>query len=138
VGKRRKAREIVLQVLYGEEFSDSPWEKILEEQVDRRSSGPETVEHARALLAKTHEHMTELDEKIRNGLDNWDLERVSLIDKNIMRFALAEILFFPQVPSKVIINEAIEIAHKYSSEEAGKFVNGVLDLFVRSYRQDAK
>ncbi len=136
VGKRRRAREIVLQVLYEAEFSDLPWEKILEEQVERRSSGPETVEYARALLTKTQEHLTELDDKIREGLANWDLERVSLIDKNIIRFALAEILYFPDVPSKVVINEAIEIAHKYSSRGAGQFVNGVLDHFVHTFRQD--
>jgi len=136
VGKRRKAREVVLQVLYEAEFSDCSWEEILQEQVGRRSSSDDTVQHARALLAKAYEHMSELDEKIRAVLSNWDLERVSLIDKNIMRFALAEILFFPQVPSKVIINEAIEVAHKYSSREAGKFVNGILDRFVQTYRQD--
>ena len=61
---------------------------------------------------------------------------MSLVDKNILRFALAEILYCPQVPSRVLINEAIEIANKYSSREAGKFVNGILDRFVQEYRQD--
>ena len=136
VGKRRRAREIVLQVLYEAEFSDLSWEEILTEQVERRSSGPETVEYARALLTKTQEHLEELDEKIRDALANWDLERVSLIDKNIVRFALAEILYCPDVPSKVIINEAIEIAHKFSSGDAGQFVNGLLDHFVQTLRQD--
>jgi N utilization substance protein B len=136
VGKRRRAREIVLQVLYEAEFSDLSWEEILAEQVERRSSGPETVEYARALLTKTQEHLEELDEKIRDGLTNWDLKRVSLIDKNIIRFALAEILYFPDVPSKVIINEAIEIAHTFSSRDAGQFVNGLLDHFVQTLRQD--
>jgi N utilization substance protein B len=88
-------------------------------------------------LTKTQEHLADLDEKIREGLANWDLGRVSLIDKNIIRFALVEILYFPDVPSKVIINEAIEIAHKYSSREAGQFVNGLLDRFAHAFRQDA-
>lgn len=136
VGKRRRAREIVLQVLYEAEFSDLSWEEILGEQVERRSSGQETVEYASALLTITQEHLAELDEKIREGLINWDLERVSLIDKSIIRFALAEILYFPDVPSKVIINEAIEIAHTFSSRDAGQFVNGVLDHFVHMFRQD--
>ena len=105
-------------------------------QVDERSSSDETVAHARALLAMTSEHLAELDEKIRQGLENWNFERVSLVDKNIIRSALAEILFFPQIPSKVIINEAIEIAHKYSSQDAGKFVNGILDRFAQIHRQD--
>ena len=136
VGKRRRAREIVLQVLYEAEFSDLPWEEILSEQVERRSSGPATVEYARLLLTRTHEHLAELDAKIREALANWDLERVSLIDKNIIRFALAEILYFPDVPSKVIINEAIEIAHRYSSRDAGQFVNGVLDGIRKNRSQE--
>ena len=136
VGKRRKAREIVLLVLYEREFSDLPWEEILDEHIKTRLSSPETSDHARALLAQTVDHVDDLDEKIRGALSNWDLERLSLIDKNIMRFALAEILFFPDVPSKVIINEAIEVAHKYSSGDAGKLVNGVLDRFVQTYRRD--
>lgn len=137
MGKRRKAREIVLQVLYEAEFSDRPWEVILDEQIDRRSSADETVEHARALLAVTYENKADLDAKIEEVLTNWELGRVSLIDKNIMRFALTEILFFPDIPPKVIINEAIEVAHKYSSAEAGSFVNGILDRFMQTYRQDA-
>ena len=134
VGKRRKAREIVLQVLYEAEFSDMSSEDILQEHVRRRSSSEETVSHAKALLGQIQQHRSELDEMIGTGLANWDLERVSLIDKNIIRFALAELLYFPDVPSKVIINEAIEIAHKYSSGDAGKFVNGVLDRFAQTHR----
>jgi N utilization substance protein B len=66
------------------------------------------------------------------------MERVSLVDKNILRFALCEILFFPDVPPKVIVDEAIEIAHKYSSEDAGRFVNGILDRFLKQYRDASK
>ena len=135
VGKRRKAREIVLQVLYEGEFSDRSGVEILEEQAKTRSSGEETVAHAEALLEAVSVHRAGLDEKIRAALANWDLERVSLIDKNIIRIALAEVLYFPEIPPKVIINEAIEIAHKYSSRDAGQFVNGILDRFVQSYRQ---
>jgi N utilization substance protein B len=134
MGKRRKAREIVLQSLYETEFSDLSSEEILENQTSRRSSGSETVEYARELLSQTLAHIVELDEKIASALKNWEMNRISLVDKNILRFALAEILYFPHVPSKVIINEAIEIAHRYSSQDAGKFVNGILDRFVREYR----
>jgi N utilization substance protein B len=136
VGRRRKAREIVLLVLFEGESSDSPWEEILENRLEERFSAPDTVDHARRLLSKTREHLAELDDRIRAALANWDFERVSKVDKNILRFGLAEILFFPDVPSKVIINEAIEIARKYSSEEAGKFVNGILDHFAQTCRQD--
>jgi len=137
LGKRRKAREIVLQALYESEFSDQHWEAILESQTSRRASTPETVEYARLLFSKTMETAADLDEKIRSVIENWEMGRISLIDKNILRFALCEILYFPDVPSKVIVNEAIEIAHRYSSLEAGGFVNGVLDRLLQLYRQES-
>lgn len=136
MGRRRKAREVVLQSLYEAEFSDRPWAEILDAQIQRRSSSEDTAAYARKLLAAVVELRDELDEEIRESLSNWDFERVSLIDKNILRFALAELRGFPEVPAKVVINEAIEIAHKYSSSEAGKFVNGILDRFARKYRKD--
>lgn len=134
MGKRRKAREIVLQALYEAEFSDSCWEDVLAHQTGRRGSMGETIEYARALLSRTLENKNHLDEIIRSALDNWELERVSLIDKNILRFALCEILYFPDIPAKVVVDEAIEIAHRYSSEDAGRFVNGILDRFLKQYR----
>lgn len=137
MGRRRKAREIVLQALYESEFSDQSWETILDSQTRRRESSPDTVEYARLLFSKTLESAPDLDEKIRSVVENWEMERISLIDKNILRFALCEILYFSDVPSKVIVNEAIEIAHKYSSYEAGKFVNGILDRLLRMYRQES-
>lgn len=135
MGKRRKAREIVLQALYEAEFSEKSWEEILESQIDRRGPAGDTTDHARRLFTITMEHLSELDERIENSLENWDLSRVSLVDKNILRFALAEILYFDEIPSKVIINEAIEIAHRFSSVDAGRFINGLLDRFVREYRE---
>lgn len=124
----------MLQSLYEAEFSDSPGEEILANQARRRSSADETVEYARLLYCKTLENKEHLDDIIRAALENWEMERVSLVDRNILRFALCEILYFPDVPSRVIVNEAIEVAHKYSSESAGSFVNGLLDRFLRQFR----
>jgi N utilization substance protein B len=135
MGKRRKAREIVLQALYEAEFSEKSWGEILDDQVQRRGSVEETAEHARRLFFATMEHLPELDARIESSLLNWDISRVSLVDKNILRFALAEILYFDEIPSKVIITEAIEIAHRYSSLDAGRFINGLLDRFVRDFRK---
>ena len=91
---------------------------------------------ATILSAQCTDERVNLDEKITGALQNWEMGRVSIVDKNILRFALAEIMFFPQVPSKVIVNEAIEIAHKFSSRDAGKFVNGILDRFIRELREE--
>jgi N utilization substance protein B len=135
MGKRRKAREIVLQALYEAEFSDRPWDDIMDDQIDRRSPSEETARHARALFLKTMENLSELDGRIESCLENWDINRLALVDKNILRFALTELLYFGEIPSKVIINEAIEVAHRYSSPDAGKFINGLLDRFARECRK---
>ncbi len=136
MGKRRKAREIVLQALYQAEFSNSPWEEILAEQTERRGTpAGDSVEYARLLFSRTLQNKEHLDQVIRSALENWEMERVSLVDKNILRFALCEILYFPDVPSKVIVNEAIEVAHKFSSADAGRFVNGILDRFLKQFRK---
>ena len=136
MGKRRRARELVLQALYESEFSDRPALQVVEQQIERRGSSEEGAERARDLFLKTVEKRAELDGIIRGFLEHWDFERLSLIDRNILRFALAEVLYFPDVPASVIIDEAIEIAHRYSSEDAGRFVNGLVDRFVKEYRRD--
>jgi len=135
MGRRRKAREIVLQALYEVEFSSDPRDEVIARQIERRDPGAETAAYARELFESTMAHRDELDELIASGLENWEMDRVALVDKNILRFALAEVLYFPDVPSRVIINEAIEIAHRYSSADAGRFVNGLLDRFIRQHRK---
>jgi N utilization substance protein B len=134
MGKRRRARELVLQALYESEFSDRTALQVVEEQIGRRGPSEEGADRARDLFLKTIEKRDELDGIIRQFLENWDFERLSLIDRNILRFALAEVLYFPDVPSSVIIDEAIEIAHRYSSEEAGRLVNGLVDRAVKEFR----
>ncbi len=136
MGKRRRAREIVLQALYEAEFSERSTHDIIDEQIGRRSPSDETAEYARALFTKTMEKKPDLDQVIASLLENWDLARVSLVDRNILRFALAEVLYFPEIPARVIIDEAIEVAHRFSSDEAGRFINGLVDRFVKEFRRD--
>ncbi len=135
MGKRRKAREIVLQALYENEFSDRSPGEILASQVDRRTPGDDTTEHATKLFAATLDNLDAIDDAIEGAVENWEIERVALVDKNILRLALAEILYFPEIPSKVIVNEAIEIAHRFSTEDAGRFINGILDRFIKEHRK---
>lgn len=133
--KRRKAREIALQVLYGIAISPSDWEASLADAVERRGSSSEAAEYARSIIQRVMENMEDLDRRISERLENWDFERVAIIDRSILRIALAELLFLPETPTKVIINEAIEIAHIYSSKEAGRFVNGLLDNLAAEIRE---
>ena len=90
-------------------------------------------DYARALFQETLSHLSVLDELIEGSLENWEMERVALIDKIILRFALAEVLYFSEIPSRVIINEAIEIARTYSDPESCRFINGVLDRVAREH-----
>jgi transcription antitermination protein NusB len=136
MGKRHRARELVLQALYEAEFSDRTALQIVDEQIGRRGSSDESAARARDLFLKTIEKRDDLDGIIRSFLENWELERVSIVDRNILRFALAEVLYFPDVPSRVIIDEAIEVAHRYSSDDAGGFINGILDRVVREFRKE--
>ena len=136
MGKRRRARETVLQALYEAEFSERTQTAIIDEQIGRRAPSDETAEYARTLFLKTIEKKDDLDRIIDSLLENWDPARVSLVDRNILRFALAEVLYFPDVPARVIVDEAIEVAHRFSSEEAGRFVNGLVDRFVKEFRKD--
>ena len=127
---------MVLQALYELEFSERATADIIDEQIGRRAPSDETADYARALFLKTVEKRTDLDHVIESLLENWDPARVSLVDRNILRFALAEVLYFPDVPARVIIDEAIEVAHRFSSDEAGRFVNGLVDRFVKEFRKD--
>ena len=127
----------MLQALYEAEFSERVQTAIIDEQIGRRAPSDETAEYARALFLKTIEKKDDLDRIIDPLLENWDPARVSLVDRNILRFALTEVLYFPDVPASVIVDEAIEVAHRFSSEEAGRFVNGLVDRFVKEFRKDS-
>lgn len=135
MSKRRKAREIALQTLYARDISKADWEEVFSGVVERRKSSNEAVEYARRLVRNVVEREGELDRRISEHLENWKLERVSVIDRNILRIALAELFYCSETPTKVIINEAIEIAHRFSSSEAGRFVNGLLDRLAREVRE---
>ena len=136
MSRRRKAREIALQALYAAEISGSEWQDVLDDMLKRRNPSDEAAEYARRLVSSVNESRDALDRMIVECLENWKFDRVSVIDRNILRIALAELIHFPEVPGGVIINEAIEIAHRFSSNKAGKFVNGILDRLAGEVRKD--
>ena len=136
MSRRRKARETALQVLYAVDLSGVSWEVALDETTKRRGSHGEAADYAARLVERAIDSMPTLDEMISNRLENWEFERVSIIDRNILRIALTELMYFPETPTKVIIDEAIEIAHRFSSADAGRFVNGMLDRLAGEVRKD--
>jgi len=132
MGRRRNAREAVLEALYCFEIRrDTEIEEIFPYCRDRHQLENQAEEFAWALLKKTVDNIDMLDKKIESHIKNWDLNRLAMIDKNILRLGLDELLYFPDIPKKVSIDEAIELAKSYGSSESGRFVNGVLDALSK-------
>ncbi|MDD5130824.1 MAG: transcription antitermination factor NusB [Candidatus Omnitrophica bacterium] len=128
--KRTKAREYVLQMLYQVDITQGLWREILENfcaSPDRQDLSGELKDFSAELLGGVVEHLQEIDEKISKYAANWQLERMAFVDRNIMRLGCFELLFRADIPPKVAINEAVELAKKYSGLESGKFVNAILD-----------
>jgi len=128
MGKRRKARETVLEALYCYEIRGNACiDEIFEYCREIHQLDDEVAEFAKSLLKKTIENLDKLDNEIAAHVKNWDLNRLATIDKNVLRLGLAELSYFPDIPRKVSIDEAIELAKTYGTAESGRFVNGVLD-----------
>lgn len=126
MGARRQARELALQILYLQDLSKLPLEKAA--GFVFRETSPESVRvFARHLAEGVSQHRQKIDQLLAKVAENWELERMAAVDRNILRVAALEILTELETPISVIINEAIEIAKSYSTEDSGKFVNGILD-----------
>ncbi|MCK9555880.1 transcription antitermination factor NusB [bacterium] len=128
MGNRRIAREIILKNLYANEISgcdNSDSGDLVSEEFARLD------EKSRLFVSGIYRGIMENKEKIDSIIvryaDNWDLNRIAILDKNILRFAIYEMLFVEDIPPVVSINEAIDIAKKFSTKDSGKFVNGILD-----------
>ncbi len=131
MGMRRQARELALQLLYQHELTRMSPEDM-QRHFDSWRTAPESVSaFADELLRGTLAHLGEIDRELDVQTANWRLERLATVDRNILRMALYEILFHDDTPRAVIIDEAIEIAKKFGAEESARFVNGVLDGFVK-------
>jgi N utilization substance protein B len=127
---KRRAREAVVKVLYEMEMSDLEAGEA-RDRVTTMCKKAEGREFATALVERILEHLSTIDDVIVKVAENWDIERMAAIDRNVLRLGTAEILYMDDVPEKVTINEAIEIAKKFSTENSGRFVNGILDKVAR-------
>ncbi len=126
--KRTLAREYALQALYTADINGSSALDCLDSVINIEGlPDPEVLDFARRLLRLAEEHREEIDSAISKFASNWPLDRMAVVDRNILRLGTAELLFAEDIPPKVSINEAVELAKKYGEEEAYKFVNGILD-----------
>lgn len=128
MGSRRKSRELALQLLYQLDLvqaaDPSPF---LGGFWLRHPVEDEIRAFAESLVLGTKEHQAKIDDLITQYAEHWELERMAVVDRNILRQGIYELLWQVQVPPKVVINEALEIARKYSTEQSTRFINGLLD-----------
>ena len=129
MGRRREGREVALQLLFHWDLNAQQSLSVTELDLfwEFRPAAPGIRAFAANLLAGVTAHQATIDEKITRYTANYELRRISAVDRNILRMAIYEMLFADDVPPIVAINEAIDIAKKFGTEESGKFVNGVLD-----------
>lgn len=132
MGLRRLSREYALQILYAVDVCKLESEDAQKSFWKDRKSGKKVLEFATTLVEGTLKNLPQIDSLISKYARNWDIHRMASIDRNILRQATFEILYLLDIPINVIINEAVELAKKYSTEESGKFVNGILDKIRES------
>ncbi len=126
---RYKARELVLKGLYALECGEITGDKIIEDIVTDDTLPDKIIEFARNYFHLVKEHGSNADREITSLAENWEFKRIAEIDKIILRMAITEIDKMPDIPFKVTINEAIELAKKFSTEKSSGFINGILDNF---------
>jgi N utilization substance protein B len=131
MGTRRKARELAVQLLYQVDLAKMDPEETMDLFWEHFPVDMEVREFCRQLVLGTLDRLAVIDELLSDASDNWSLNRMSVVDRNILRLATYELLDRPDIPPSVSLNEAIEIAKKYSTPDAAVFINGVLDRVKR-------
>jgi transcription antitermination protein NusB len=132
MGARRRARECALQMLFSYDVTHSSVEELIETYWGEMAEAAEDVRSfANELVYGTIAHLNEIDELIRLRTEHWRITRMAIVDRNLLRLAIFEFLYQPTTPMTVAINEALEIARRFSTHEATQFINGILDAIKR-------
>lgn len=137
MGQRRRAREHALQMLFQIDLTGAAPQEVFRDFWQDQAIAGELREFAEALVLGVHGRRAELDRWISGSAEHWRLERMAVVDRNVLRMAVQELLQDPPVPVAVIIDEAIEVAKKFGGAESGAFVNGVLDSIRRRIEDGA-
>ena len=137
--KRTKSREYALQILYAVDITkDDPRDCVRRFWEGNEESSGEVKKFAAGLVLGVSDNRKEIDKMIAKYATNWHLDRMAVIDRNVLRFAAYELLYAKDIPPKVSINEAIDIAKKFGGPDSGKFVNGVLDKINKTECKGSK
>jgi transcription antitermination factor NusB len=127
MGKRRRARELAIQVLFHMEYNPGDPGESFDRVCESFAPPKEVRAYSREVVVGVWENKANLDRLIRRSSKNWRVERMSLVDRNILRIAIYEVVYRQDVPPKVSIDEAVELGKRYGTEESGAFINGILD-----------
>ncbi len=130
---RRLAREFALKILYRYEAGDRDLPGVCAAVLEGKEYSREDTTFCRELVNKTADCLDTIDSNIMAVLENWEYDRISVIDRILLRIGTCEILYFDDIPAQVSINEAIELGKRYGGAESGRFINGVLDAIKRKY-----
>jgi N utilization substance protein B len=132
MGSRRKSRELALQMLFQSDMGKQSAEQVRRSFWNERGDLEDSIRgFADDIFRVAVDHAPEIDRLIEQHAENWRIERMATVDRNLLRTAVAEFMGFPRTPKPVIINEALEIARKFSSPESVTFINGVLDSVAK-------
>jgi N utilization substance protein B len=137
MGQRRKARECALQILFQFEFNAGDPKALVKVYWEHQKASPEVRKYGTWIVEEIIAHGEDIYRAIQSASKNWRLSRMAVIDRNILRIAVCELLYEKTVAPAIIMNEAIEIAKRYSGEESAVFVNGVLDAVGRLLKGNA-
>jgi N utilization substance protein B len=135
--RRRKSRELALRMLYQLETNSANQELALKNYCSIFPYQQDVIDYADHLMRGVKKHNEIIDEYIQNACENWKINRIAFVDKNILRIGIYEMLFSEDVPPKVAIDESIELAKKYGNEDSGTFINGVLDRVFKDYYKES-
>lgn len=138
MGVRRQAREIALQVLYQREFDHGEIEEVLDLFRNNFEVLKGAIDFSERLVKGVEQHREDLDRIIEQYSSHWKVDRMTHVDRTILRIATYELLYCDDIPTKVAINEAIDIGKKYGAEDSGAFINGILDKVKSEERRQAE
>lgn len=139
MGSRRKSREAALQALYQVDVTGDAADKALYDLEQRHPGNIEMVQFAAVIVNAVVSNLSEIDGLIVKAAQNWSINRMALIDRNIIRQGIAQLVYLQeQIPPKVAIDESIELAKKYGDGESGRFINGVLDKVYKDLTEKEK
>ena len=135
---RSKAREVALHLLYQIEITKGDYAQAFESYLEHHPQRQEVIDFSSSLLEGTAKNINTIDELIKKYVKNWEIDRMAIIDRNILRLACYELYFVDEIPPKVSINEAIELAKRFGDVDSPRFVNGILDKIYKTETADKK